>query len=99
MTSMRCLSFLLAFVVGLLPGFVAASPQTAPVAASVPTSTSLNTNFNLPKLGLAGGTALPVWKARFMGRIIYRELQGTGVVINDPLVADYINYLGHRLSS
>lgn len=96
---MRCLSCLLAFAVGLAPGFVAAEPYTAPVPASAPVDSSSTQSLNLPKLGLAGGPALPLWKAQFMGRVIYREIQGTGAVINDPLVADYVNHLGHRLSS
>lgn len=96
---MRCLSCLLAFGLGLLPGLATASPQYTPAATSVPAQTTFNPDFNLPKLGLAGGTALPVWKAQFIGRTIYREIQGAGGIVNDPLIAQYVNYLGHRLSS
>jgi predicted Zn-dependent protease len=96
---MRTLTCLLAFAVGLAPGLVAAAPRSAPVPASASGNASSTHNLNLPKLGLAGGPALPIWKAQFMGRVIYREIQGTGAVVNDPLVADYVNHLGHRLSS
>lgn len=96
---MRSLSLLVAFLLGILPAFAASPPQISPPPASVAPGNISTLNFNLPKLGLAGGAALPIWKAHFMGQTIYRELQGTGAVVNDPLVAHYINYLGHELSS
>ncbi len=91
----------LALGCGLLPGIAAATTQTAPPLASAPTAASsiINTDFNLPKLGLAGGVALPLWKAHAIGQQIYYQIQQESGVLNDPLVATYIDYLGHRLAS
>ncbi|MDN5863693.1 MAG: M48 family metalloprotease [Gammaproteobacteria bacterium] len=99
MQPMRVLYFLLAFLIGTLPGLAASLAQPAPGAVSSSVAGASTSDFNLPKLGLAGGAALPLWKAQFIGQTIYRELQGAEVVINDPLVAHYVNYLGHQLSS
>lgn len=80
-------------------------PATAPdtVAAAVPTTASATsaavTDYSLPQLGIAGGTALPLWKAHFIGNQIFHLIQGEDGVLNDPLVESYVDYLGHRLSS
>ncbi|MGH8426721.1 MAG: M48 family metallopeptidase [Gammaproteobacteria bacterium] len=96
---MRLASFLIAFVFGLLPGVAAAGAPVPDSAAAAATSSQDVFNLNLPKLGLAGGGAFPLWKAEFIGRQIYYEIQEEGGVLNDPLVASYADYLGHRLSS
>ncbi|MGH8273202.1 MAG: beta-barrel assembly-enhancing protease [Gammaproteobacteria bacterium] len=97
---MRSLVFLLSLLLGILPGLAAAEPRSVPTPASAAaTQSSGASGFDLPKLGLAGGVALPLWKAHFIGRFIYREIQGEDGVLNDPLVAHYVDYLGHRLSS
>lgn len=85
-----------------LAGAASAPLTTTPVPASAASEQTVSTpydDFNLPKLGLAGGAALPLWKAQFIGRQVYYAIQGEDGVMNDPLVADYVNHLGHRLSS
>jgi len=105
---MRITILAAAFFTGLLPGLAAAmSPGPAPASSAIPSTidapasaTSIvSTDFNLPKLGLAGGTALPLWKAQAIGHQIYYQIQQESGVLNDPLVDSYIEYLGHRLSS
>ncbi|MGH8225107.1 MAG: beta-barrel assembly-enhancing protease [Gammaproteobacteria bacterium] len=88
----------------LLPGLASGMPEQTTVPAPISASTALSTapatpDLNLPKLGLAGGGALPLWKAQFIGREIYYAIQGEDGVLNDPLIADYTDHLGHRLSS
>lgn len=104
---MRIVTFVAALSLGLLPGLAAgldvpaqapASAQ-APIMAPAPGSSAMSSDFDLPKLGLAGGAAFPLWKAKAIGRNIYYEIQREGGVLNDPLVSSYVNYLGHRLSS
>ncbi len=68
-------------------------------AAAIPATSPAATDYSLPKLGIAGGTALPLWKAHFIGQQVYHLIQGESGVMNDPLVESYINHLGHRLSS
>lgn len=105
---MRIVTLIAALILGLLPGLAArgdpsvvAAPATAgmPILAPAPGTSAMNTDFDLPKLGLAGGAAFPLWKAKAIGRNVYFEIQHEGGVLNDPLVSSYINYLGHRLSS
>ncbi len=79
-------TFLFAFVIGFAAATAAASEPDQP-------------GFNLPRLGVAGGVALPLWKAHIIGQQVYYQIERADGVMNDPLVAGYINYLGHRLSS
>jgi predicted Zn-dependent protease len=95
---MRFIAFFLALILGLLPGLAAAGASSAPASAAA-ASTAALPDLNLPKLGLAGGGALPLWKAQFIGNYVYREIEGEGGVLNDPLIAQYVDHLGHRLSS
>lgn len=95
-----------AILAGLLPAIAAAEFSPAASTASVTPPFSVSTmapaaasDYDLPKLGLAGGAAFPLWKAEFIGRQIYYAIQQEDGVLNDPLVADYVDYLGHRLSS
>lgn len=68
-------------------------------AAAIPATSPAATDYGLPQLGIAGGGALPLWKAHFIGQQVYHLIQGESGVMNDPLVENYINHLGHRLSS
>jgi predicted Zn-dependent protease len=79
------------------PPSVAAAPGTA--AAVLSATSAATTDYTLPQLGIAGGVALPLWKAHFMGEQIFHLIQGESGVLNDPLIESYVNYLGHRLSS
>lgn len=101
-TTMRFPVLLASLIAGLLPGIASAS-ATAGIPATIATpaaaSSIVGTDFNLPKLGLAGGAALPLWKAQVIGRQIYYQIQQADGVLNDPLVDAYVDYLGHRLSS
>lgn len=75
-------------------------PAMAPISATLPaTDSAATTDYSLPQLGVAGGAALPLWKAHFIGEQIFRLIQGEDGVLNDPLVEDYVNHLGHRLAS
>ncbi|HEX5314192.1 MAG TPA: M48 family metalloprotease, partial [Gammaproteobacteria bacterium] len=99
---MRLISVLAALLLGALPlasanAATAAAPASAAIAASAGGQDLFN--LNLPKLGLAGGGAFPLWKAEAIGRQIYYAIQQEDGVLNDPLVADYVDYLGHQLSS
>lgn len=99
----------LATLTGCLLANVAAGSVPPPVTATTPSTISAavaeskpsaaETDYTLPELGVAGGVALPLWKAHFMGEQVYHLIQGEGGVLNDPLVEDYIDHLGHRLSS
>lgn len=78
------------------PGAASAEGTTA---AALSATSAAATDYSLPQLGIAGGVALPLWKAHFMGEQIFHLIQGEDGVLNDPLVESYVNYVGHRLSS
>lgn len=84
---MRTLTILLCLLLTVFP----------PIALASEAPDSIE--FDLPKLGLAGGNSLPLWEAHFVGKQVYYSIQQQHGVLNDPLVDEFINYLGHRLSS
>lgn len=100
-----CVAFLFVYTAAYAtmerPPLTDMSPAAASVtsAAAIPATSPAATDYSLPELGIAGGVALPLWKAHFMGQQIYHLIQGESGVMNDPLVENYINHLGHRLSS
>lgn len=80
-------------------GNVQSATTDATAEAAIPATSPAATDYSLPELGVAGGVALPLWKAHFMGEQIFHLIQGESGVMNDPLVENYINHLGHRLAS
>lgn len=112
---MRYLTAVAAFACCLLAGVAAraslplgATAETSapaglsapgPVPATSAATSATVTDYSLPQLGIAGGVALPLWKAHFMGNQIFHLMQGEDGVLNDPLVESYVDYLGHRLAS
>ncbi|MGA9854568.1 MAG: M48 family metalloprotease, partial [Gammaproteobacteria bacterium] len=56
-------------------------------------------DFNLPQIGLAGADALSPQQEYQIGVQIMNEARRAGVILDDPLVHEYIDDLGHELSS
>ncbi len=56
-------------------------------------------NGELPDLGDAGGAVISRNEEYQLGRLIMRQLRETGALLDDPLVDQYIQSLGQRLSS
>lgn len=56
-------------------------------------------DFNLPQIGQAGDNAITPAKLYRIGVQIMSQFREEGAILNDPLVEDYINNLGHELSS
>lgn len=53
----------------------------------------------LPEIGTTAGSALSVAQEINMGDFYVRQLNAASVIIDDPILVDYINALGHTLVS
>jgi len=58
-----------------------------------------SSDFNLPQLGMAGADVLTPEQEYQIGVKIMNEARQAGVILDDPLVHEYIDNLGHELSS
>ena len=56
-------------------------------------------DFNLPQIGLAGANVISPEKEYQIGVQIMNEARNEGAILEDPLVHEYIDNLGHELSS
>jgi len=56
-------------------------------------------DFNLPQIGKAGANVLTPAQEYQIGVQIMNEARQAGVILDDPLVHEYIDNLGHDLSS
>jgi len=56
-------------------------------------------DFNLPQIGMAGANVLSPEQEYHIGEQIMNEARQAGVILDDPLVHEYIDNLGHDLSS
>jgi predicted Zn-dependent protease len=54
---------------------------------------------SLPSLGRAGGGAITVSDEYQLGLQIMREIRREGALFDDPLLRDYLQSIGHRISS
>ncbi|MGH8415329.1 MAG: M48 family metallopeptidase, partial [Gammaproteobacteria bacterium] len=62
-------------------------------------TTQSRSDFNLPQIGLAGASVLSPEKEYQIGVQIMNEARSEGAILDDPLVHEYIDNLGHDLSS
>ena len=78
-------------VMVLVPGALAGAPQDQNTPAS--------SDFNLPQIGEAGGSVITPQQEFQIGVQIMDQLQNAGAIVNDPQIHEYIDNLGHILSS
>lgn len=74
----------------VIPAALAAPQAESPEASS---------DFNLPQIGEAGGDILTPQEEFQAGVQIMNQLRNAGDILDDPLVHQYIDDLGHQLSS
>jgi predicted Zn-dependent protease len=55
--------------------------------------------INLPDIGSPADALLSKNDENRLGRAIMREIRASGELIEDPLVTDYINEIGHRIAA
>lgn len=75
------------------------SPGSASSAARSWASTESRSDFNLPQIGMAGANVLSPQQEYQIGVEIMNQARGEGAILDDPLVHEYIDNLGHQLSS
>lgn len=62
-------------------------------------SNDTRSDFNLPQIGMAGANVLSPEQEYQIGVQIMNQARQAGVIMNDPLIHEYIDNLGHDLSS
>lgn len=75
----------------MVPAAVAGAPQDMHAPSS--------SDFNLPQIGEAGGSVITPQQEYQVGVDIMDQLQHAGAIINDQQIHEYIDNLGHVLSS
>lgn len=80
--------FLLALMVGLAPG-----------AAFAANADAVPGRYDLPRLGDPGDGAISPAKLDELGRQLLAELRSHNLILEDPLVTDYIRDVGHRIAA
>ncbi|MGD8379330.1 MAG: M48 family metalloprotease [Gammaproteobacteria bacterium] len=66
------------------------------VAPSVRADTG---NLNLPDLGSAGADVISPSQQYHLGRRVVTQLRNAGAILEDPEITDYLQSIGHQLSS
>ena len=73
--------------------------QNLPAPAPQGTSQTGSSDFNLPQIGEAGANVISPQQEYVIGLQVINELREAGAIVEDPLIEEYIQNLGHSLSS
>ena len=68
-------------------------------AAAVTASGLRADEINLPDMGSPADAMLSKNDEAQFGRMIMREIRNSGVVVEDPLINEYISEIGHRIAA
>lgn len=72
---------------------------TALIGATLTCAAGAQEDARLPDLGSSANALISPQEAQDYGAAMLRQMRALGMVLDDPLLDDYINDLGHRLSS
>ena len=72
---------------------------TALIGATLTCSAAAQEDLRLPDLGSSANALISPQEAQDYGAAMLRQMRALNMVVDDPLLDDYINDLGHRLSS
>ncbi|MFA6231598.1 MAG: M48 family metalloprotease [Rhodanobacter sp.] len=72
---------------------------TALIGATLTCAAGAQEDVRLPDLGSSANALISPQEAQDYGAAMLRQMRALGMVLDDPLLDDYINDLGHRLSS
>jgi len=70
---------------------------TALIAASLCAGAAAQDNVRLPDLGSSANALISDQEAKDYGGAMLRQMRALDMVVDDPLLDDYINHLGYRL--
>jgi len=69
------------------------------LATALTCSASAQDNVRLPDLGSSANALISPQEAQYYGASMLREMRALDMVVDDPLLDDYINSLGYRLAA
>ncbi|MEO8809169.1 MAG: M48 family metalloprotease [Rhodanobacter sp.] len=72
---------------------------TALIATGLTCSAAAQDDVRLPDLGSSAGALISPQDAQDYGAAMLRQMRALNMVVDDPLLDDYINDLGHRLAA
>ena len=72
---------------------------TALISATFTCAAGAQDDVRLPDLGSSANALISPQEAQDYGAAMLRQMRALNMVVDDPLLDDYINDLGHRLSS
>ena len=72
---------------------------TALICASLACAASAQDDVRLPDLGSSADALISPQEAQDYGAAMLRQMRALNMVVDDPLLDDYINDLGHRLAA
>ena len=75
------------------------SPDIQPAARDDYVNPQPYSDFNLPQIGEAGANVITPQQEYQVGVQVMNELHDAGAILDDPLIHEYIDNLGHELSS
>ncbi len=67
------------------------------IAAAISSPTTYASNIDLPDIGTAAGSTLSIDQELIYGDAYMRMLRASKPIVNDPVINEYIDSLGHRL--
>ncbi|MEO6801111.1 MAG: M48 family metalloprotease [Rhodanobacter sp.] len=83
----------------MTPRRPAARLLTALITASLACTAAAQDDVRLPDLGSSAEALISPQEAQDYGASMLRQMRALNMVVDDPLLDDYINDLGHRLAS
>ena len=84
---------------GMTPRRPARRVLTALLCAGLTCMASAQDDVRLPDLGSSADALISPQEARDYGASMLRQMRALDMVVDDPLLDDYVNDLGHRLAS
>ncbi len=67
------------------------------ITAAISTPTTYANSLDLPDIGTAAGSTLSIDQELIYGDAYMRMLRASKPIVNDPVITEYIDSLGHRL--
>ena len=83
----------------MTPRRPAARLLTALITASLACSAGAQDDVRLPDLGSSADALISPQEARDYGASMLRQMRALNMVVDDPLLDDYVNDLGHKLAA
>jgi predicted Zn-dependent protease len=97
--SIHALLFSACTLLAAAGAWAATDPSAQPDTAPPRTQGGNGSDFDLPQIGEAGASAISPEEEYELGVQVMNELRDAGAILDDPQLAEYLQNLGHELSS